>query len=367
MSSEHGIYLREVLAPKLRALGVALLLGIMGGALFQWLHMPLPWMLGAVCGTMAGALGGLRMAVPATFRNGMLIVLGVLIGSGFTPDILTHIHRWTISIAGVVIYTLALSLLAYVFFRKVVRYSALDSFFSGLPGGLAAVIFLGQEAGADIRKLSIIHSLRVTLVCFSVPLWVQWSEGVRAVAGGVGSAAGLGTQDALLLVGSGLGGFLLGKVLRIPVPFLLGPMFFSAAVHLGGLTVAKPPVELVRAAQVVVGAAIGCRFVGVPLRNVARMLVVGGGATLGMLLFGLGAAWVLHKVSGLPLAAMVIALAPGGLPEMTLIALALEVDVALVVTHHLVRVLMINFLAPLAYKWLFPAKQPGQDLTGGNG
>jgi hypothetical protein len=64
-------------------------------------------------------------------------------------------------------------------------------------------------------------------------------------------------------------------------------------------------------------------------------------------------AWLLHRITGLPYNAVLLALAPGGLPEMTLIALSLHIDLALVVSHHLVRVLFINLAVPVLYRLLY--------------
>jgi len=54
----------------------------------------------------------------------------------------------------------------------------------------------------------------------------------------------------------------------------------------------------------------------------------------------------------------VLAYAPGGLAEMSLIALALHADVAFVSSHHVVRILLIVTLAPLTFRLLRPA--PGR-------
>ena len=50
---------------------------------------------------------------------------------------------------------------------------------------------------------------------------------------------------------------------------------------------------------------------------------------------------------GYPLPAVVLAFAPGGLAEMSLIALALSVDAAFVASHHIARIMMV-VTAPLS-------------------
>ena len=47
-----------------------------------------------------------------------------------------------------------------------------------------------------------------------------------------------------------------------------------------------------------------------------------------------------------------LAFAPGGLAEMSLIALALGIDAAYVSSHHVVRIFMIIVAAPLVFRLL---------------
>ncbi|NIP89216.1 MAG: AbrB family transcriptional regulator, partial [Gammaproteobacteria bacterium] len=83
------------------------------------------------------------------------------------------------------------------------------------------------------------------------------------------------------------------SVLRLPSPTLTGPMVLSAAVHLGALTASRPPTELIIAAQLVVGASIGCRFAGIPVRHVLRAVRYAIGSTVVMLAIGIAFSAVL--------------------------------------------------------------------------
>ncbi|MFY7779807.1 MAG: AbrB family transcriptional regulator, partial [Tagaea sp.] len=55
------------------------------------------------------------------------------------------------------------------------------------------------------------------------------------------------------------------------------------------------------------------------------------------------------RASGEPFSALVLTYAPGGFAEMSLVALALGADTALVASHHLFRIAFVVSLAP----WLF--------------
>ena len=61
-----------------------------------------------------------------------------------------------------------------------------------------------------------------------------------------------------------------------------------------------------------------------------------------------------------------LAYAPGGLAEMSLVALALGADAAFVSIHHIARIVLIIAFAPMIFlaarRWLRPQHpQPGED------
>jgi ABC-type transport system involved in cytochrome bd biosynthesis fused ATPase/permease subunit len=67
--------------------------------------------------------------------------------------------------------------------------------------------------------------------------------------------------------------------------------------------------------------------------------------------------------------AMLLALMPGGLGEMTLIALALGIDVPFVVTHHMVRIALVMLIAPLVFRWVRKrdAKRAAKEIIASRG
>src|SRR5690606_34092036 len=156
-------------------------------------------------------------------------------------------------------------------------------------------------------------------------------------------------HDLLILAACGIAGFYLGKWLRLPAHRFTGPLILSAAAHLLQFTQSKPPLELIILAQLVLGSGVGTRYLGVKLREVFDVLKVAVVAALLLLstavLFTYGA----HFATGIGGQALLLSVAPGGLIEMTLIALALGIDVAFVTAHHLVRIVLALFVAPVGF------------------
>ena len=55
-------------------------------------------------------------------------------------------------------------------------------------------------------------------------------------------------------------------------------------------------------------------------------------------------AWGIAVAAGLPVPALILGMAPGGMPEMALTAKALELAVPLVLGFHLTRTVLCNLL-----------------------
>lgn len=331
---------------------LAFAIGTAGGTVFFYLSMPLPWMLGAMMGTAIASFSGVRLRVDNRVRTLMMVVLGTLLGSAFSPEILERAAEWPISMLSLVIYVVMASLMTFWFYHRVARIDSRTAFFSGVPGGLAEMIMLGIAAGADDRKISLAHTTRIFLVVMTLPLAFRLFGDFDAAARarGVASIVDLTAFDVGMLAACAIVGFPLAKLLRIPAPQLTGPMFVSAAIHLTGLTEAAPPFYVVAFAQVILGSAVGARFSGLKLREVARYLKLGAIATAMLLALTIVYALVLERLMDVPFEAFILAFSPGGLTEMSLVALAMQIDTAFVATHHMVRIFIVVALTPFLFR-----------------
>jgi len=349
-----------LLAATPRTTLLALAIGVAGGWLAFQLRLPLAWMIGAMIATTAAATLGAPIALPIAFRHAMIAVLGVMLGSGFSPEMLAQLGDWAVSLASLVLYGVAAGGAGLVYFRRVWGYDAVTAYFAAMPGGLTEMTLVGAEMGGDARVISLTHAARVLLVVLALPFAFQLLIGYDpALRRAVGlSLAEMTPADLAILAACGVLGYLLARALRMPAAALVGPLILSAAVHLIGWTAAKPPFELVAAAQLVVGTAIGCRFAGVGFRLLSRTVVAAAGGTVVLFAATVAFALVLAQATGLPAVALMLAFAPGGLAEMSLIAIATGADAAFVATHHVVRIFLIVVLAPLAFRLVKRGRGP---------
>jgi membrane AbrB-like protein len=341
----------------------ALGLGVLGGMAFFRLGMPLPWMLGPMLATTLAALAGLPVRVPPRLRSVMLAVLGIMLGSAFTPALVPRLAGWSLTLAGLVPYVAVVTAAGFLMLRRWGRLDPVTAYFTATPGGLNEMTMVGSALGGDERTIALSHALRIMLVVLVVPLSFRWWAGYRP-AGRLSAffeLGGLGLADALILASCALA-LPVARRLRLPAAALLGPMAMSAGLHLGGVTAGQLPPLVVAAAQVVAGSALGCRFAGARLVQLRHSALMAVALTAMMLVLGVGGALLLERWTGTPASLLILAFAPGGLAEMSLIALALDLDVAFVSTHHIVRVLMIVIAAPLVFslgrRWLWRGAKP---------
>jgi membrane AbrB-like protein len=333
---------------------LAIAIGGVGGFIFNWLKMPLAWMLGSCLFTTVAAFAGLRIGMRVQLRQGMIIILGVLLGSGFSPDLVQRLGQWAMSLGIVSLMTLTGATISYLWFRKFTDWNRPTCYFAAMPGGLNDMTLLGGAMGGQERAIALAHALRILTVVMTIPVWYRLVNGAQtSVLTMVHGPTGNDWKDYAVLIACGLIGAAVGRLLRLPAAFMMGPMIMSAIAHLGGLTGSKPPGELVAAAQVVVGAGIGCRFVGAAIDKLHKEMA----ASIGAALILIGCAVVFAKVSvavtGLNLDATVLSYAPGGFAEMSLIGLALGIEIAMVATHHLFRLFLILLTSPIVFRvWL---------------
>lgn len=338
--------------PGWRPLLLVLPMGALGGWLFDLLQAPLAWMMGSALICTIAAMSGLRIGMDTRLRQGMQIVLGVLLGSSFTADLLQRAPQWALSIATMAMVTIVGGACGWWLLTRFAGYDRYTAFFATMPGGLNEMVTVGGSYGGDERRIALAHAVRILVVILTVPLWYRLIQGTPvASALQIASIGSNDWSDYAILVASGIVGATLARLVRLPAAFMFGPLLASAVAHLAGWTDSRPPGALVALAQIVVGCGIGCRFVGAILREVARDLVWGVLLALLMIVMALLFATLAHAWLGLSADALILCYAPGGFAEMSLVGLALGVEVSMVATHHLARVFMIILGAPVAFRW----------------
>ena len=342
------------------ALALTLALGAAGGMAALALHLPLALLLGSLLVTATVAALGWRpfgrpVLLPPKLRSAFVPVIGVAIGGAFTPEVAGQALRWWPSLLGLLLFLPVLHAIGYAIYRRG-GLPRTESFFGAAPGGLIETVQMGEEAGGDVRLMTVLQFLRLILTILFVPLIFMALTGSA-----VGSASGaslpaaaipLTLQEVALLIGAGVVGVGVGRVLRLPAYIMTGPILMSAITHATGLVHGVPPAWLVGLTQVVVGCGLGARFAGTDramLWRAGRLSVVNALVALAVTH---AFAVALAPVVGEPVAAVFLAYAPGGLAEMSLVALSLQFSVVYVTVHHVLRIVLSVMIARAGRRWI---------------
>ncbi|NDU99362.1 AbrB family transcriptional regulator [Pseudoroseicyclus tamaricis] len=329
----------------------ALALGI--GFVSAWvalrISLPLPWMLGPLIGCTLAAILGAPLAGPTQLRMVVIPVIGVLLGSAITMEVLRSMIGWWPAFLTLAPFLLAALAGSYLVFRRVGGFDPATSFFSAMPGGLNDAMLLGASAGGDERRIALAHATRILVVVFLIPLFFSIVYGATGSSGGGGARfvalGALRPVDWAFLTAAAAAGYWGGKWLDLPAYAVMGPMITSGALHAAGVVETAPPTQIVNFAQLVIGTVIGCRFLGTTLREVGRELAVGSVSAGVMILIALVFAVPAAALMGMPLTQAFLAYSPGGLAEMSLLALSMGEDLAFVSVMHLTRIALVVAMA----------------------
>lgn len=347
------------LSPMALALGI----GALGGFIASSIGMPLPWMMGPMILCTLACLLDIPVRAPIAIRPPMLVVLGLMLGSSFTPEILDRGGEFAISLVTMGVFLAVAASLIYPFLRRVGGFDQVTAYFSAMPGGLNDMVIIGGQLGGDERRIALIQASRVLLTVLTVPVLMQIFSSYEAAQRDDAWTrfTDVTPSEYGLFILGGILGWIIGKMAKFPAPILTGPMLASAILHGGGFMESQPPTLIVSIAQLIMGTVIGCRFVGTAREEVFFILRISAVSTAILIILAGIFALMLTASFGLDFEGLILAYAPGGMAEMGLIALALGVDTAFVATHHVIRIAAVIAGAKVFFDLLnkfTPQKKP---------
>jgi membrane AbrB-like protein len=313
-------------------------IAFVGGAAVNLAGIPFGWMLGAIAASAFAIRLDARLKPPSVLLGCARVLIGLLVGSAVTPEFPRQaVHLWPVIVV-VLVYTGILMKSGYFFFGRYAAFDKVTAFFSAVPGGLSEMISLSSTMGGNTLAITATHLVRFVIIIAGINIITQTS-GFVSVPRPLESVVTI--RDWAVLGGCGLGGFLCARYFRTRIGLLLFPALLSGIAHGAGLIAVAPPRWLIVICQVIIGAAAGARLVTLGDHAVRNLLTAS--TIWSALLFSitLGIAWMAHILLDWPLVTVLLAIAPGGVTEISIIALALGTDVGLVMTAQLSRQFLI--------------------------
>jgi membrane AbrB-like protein len=324
----------------------------LGAAAFRLVGLPLPFLFGPMSACLLAALLGAPLRATGQIGIGARTILGVAVGCSFTPAIVAQLPSMILSVALIPIYIAVIGIIGVPFFRRICGYDPATAGYAAMPGGLQDMVCFGAEAGGNPRALSLIHATRLIILVTLVPIILTWGFGATLdrPIGVPASEVPLG--ELAIMVVAALAGWKGGERIGLFGASILGPMIVTGALSLAGFIHYRPPAEAILTAQFFIGIGIGAGYTGITLGELRHD--VASGVAFVLLLAALAALFteiVVIANLATPLDGF-LSFAPGGQAEMTVLAIIVGADLGFVAVHHVARVLLVIFGAPIAARLL---------------
>ena len=320
-----------------------------GAEIANLLHIPLPWMLGSMFGVACITLAGQVYPQPKWARRSAQVFIGSALGLFFTPLIFQQLWSllpWiSIGAASVIL----MSLLVAPLLQKMAGLDGATTLYAIALGGASEMSAQAQEVGADAPMVALSHTVRIVLVMLTTSLIAGASGGAMPLPDTTAHHLSV-SNAAVLLIGSYLMGMLFVR-LRIGSAWKLGALLVGALFALSGMQ-GRWPQEGIVVAQMVIGWGLGQNmtrsfFTRAPLAMLAMAV-----STLLLMAGCMGMAWFLSQQVNIPLTTAFLAMAPGGMTEMGLIAKLFGLAVPTVITFHLLRMVFALLFTQVLGRWL---------------
>lgn len=333
---------------------VTFAVGLAGVAVFQLLGLPLPWLLGPLIACLAAALCGVRLKGIKTLNDAMRGILGVAVGATFTSALLVSMAGMWPTLIMIPVMVLCIAILGVPYFQRVWGFDFVTSYYAAMPGGLQDMVLFGEEAGGDVRALSLIHATRVMVIVVALPFLLQWVWAADLNNSPGDPASSLPVSQMALMVFCAIVGWQVAKRVGLFGASILGPLLLAAAFALAGVLEHRPPAEAIWAAQFFIGTSVGAFYAGVTGAEVRKVVAAAIGYCIVLLVLTVIFAEVIQLLNLAPPMETVLAFAPGGQAEMTVLALIVGADMAFVIAHHVLRIFLVILGAPLAARFFNP-------------
>lgn len=339
------------------ALLAALSLAI--GAALLALRLPAALLLGPMFAGIALATQGAAVRVPASVYSAAQAVIGGMIATTITPQIAhTFAGHWPLFL-GAILATLAASSALGVALSRSGLLPGTTAIWGVTPGAATAMVVMAEAWGADARLVAFMQYLRVICVAMFAAGIAHFMLHLSGVARPMPAlfapvdAAACGETLAVLGVAAWL-----GLRLRVQAGALLLPALAAVALHLGGwLRIELPPLLLV-ATYGAVGWTIGLRFTPESLRYSLRALPAILASIGALIALCGGLSWVLAQVAHVDALTAYLAMSPGGMDTVAIIAASSPVDLAFVMCLQTVRLFLVIGAGPRLARWVAERTSP---------
>lgn len=318
-----------------------------------WARLPAALMLGPMISAIVLAQidGQLELRRPIVMAGQAL--LGCRLGMEISPELLHDSMRYLPVLAACVLGVMLATIVLAITVSRAGWFPESSAVWGLSPGAASAMVLLAEFHGSDPRIVAVMQYLRVVmaaLAAIAVGAWLGTPEAhMGSPAVSAGAAAWFPPIDGIAFaetLGLALLGALAAWASGRAIAVLFVPMIGGALIQATGWGELELPAFVMAAAFAVIGWNIGLKFTRASLAaslkllprimaTIAAMMAICGALSVGLA----------RLLGSDPLTAY-LALSPGGLDSVFVIATSTHVDLPLVLAAQLVRLIAVMILAP---------------------
>jgi hypothetical protein len=221
------------------------------------------------------------------------------------------------------------------------QYDKVTAFFSGTPGGLIESIEAGEQHGGDTKTITVHHFLRVIVVVLFVPLFFLFFFDTPKAYEGLSQLNEPMDYNLGFIFIVTIAGLFLAHWVPIPAKYFVCPLALSATLSATDVVYFSCPDWLMFISQLIVGIALGAKLLGINFLLLKKCLFLSILTSFSMLMMAFFLSLLLGSFLKVSNDIFFISLVPGGVSEMSLMAVVLSSDATFVTIHHLWRIIVV--------------------------
>ena len=335
---------------------LVIIISIPSAIIADFFNIPLAWMIGPMIAVSVAALNGFKIFMPRLALSSILIVLGLHIGNYIDQNLLNQMVNWiwtTIIMFGYIIVSI---LIVSKYLQKFSGYKQKTSIFSAAPGALGPLLILAEYEKSDLSQVATAHLIRLIIIITLFPfIIVSLSDSDILEIQKFDYMAQNHWDLVILIIASIIFIFFFDKA-KVPAALLSGTLVASGILQIFDIASYKLPDASINFCLLILGASVGCRFANKTVKEVANNSFHGLVATILLVLLGLVAAFIATFFVDNNFLTLVLSFCPGGIYEVAVIAIAFDLEPDFVAFHHIIRLLFILFIVPVAIRLIEKTK-----------
>lgn len=331
---------------------LTLSLGVAGGLVALLLHFPIPWMLGSLIVCAAACWVGVPVvSMPGALERWMRVAIGVSLGPSVAASISLSGADLPFAIIMALVITTITVRLGMPWFEHRAHLPRPAAFMSALPGGLSMLLALAGDTG-NRAEILMVHAVRVVIVVVSISLLARYLGVPPEPEPLLASLDWHNDTSPWLLAGLVIIGFVAAERLKMAGGHVIVPMIMTTILALFTDVSMDPPAIVKTVALLVFGMVIGCEVANGPRNRYTQLFTTSSLFTIVIMAMAAMFSLLLVQVVDQPFLVLFLALAPGGIAEVSLVALALGLDAGMVALVHSCRFIYIITAGPVGLRLL---------------